>query len=151
MRMLVLFLLGLLIVVPSFLPLATPLPAQPVCVATDTAGDWRLWSGPAMRAGEEEKSCAPSGPERQGYALFAAPAGTTLPPVLAFFADRPLPINHAETRTLTLLPGIGPRLAEAISSNRQRLGPFAGPDDLRRVPGIGPATVRRLLPMISFE
>ena len=88
---------------------------------------------------------------RRGKALFASPDDAALPPSLAFFADRPLPINRADVHTLTLLPGIGPRLAEAISSERQRLGAFAGPDDLERVAGIGPATVQRLRPLVSFK
>jgi predicted flap endonuclease-1-like 5' DNA nuclease len=146
-RTLVLFLFGALIALPGFLPETAPVSAPQVCVETDRNGYWQLWSG----TGEGSDTCAPSDRENRGQALFAAPADAALPPALAFFADRPLPINRADVHTLTLLPGIGPRLAEALSSERQRLGAFAGPDDLERVAGIGPATVQRLRPLVSFE
>jgi competence ComEA-like helix-hairpin-helix protein len=48
-------------------------------------------------------------------------------------------LNAAGLEELTLLPGIGPGLAEAIREWRERSGPFRGIDDLMRVPGIGPA------------
>jgi hypothetical protein len=34
---------------------------------------------------------------------------------------------------------------------RERHGPFAGPEDLRHVRGIGPSTVRLLLPLVTFS
>ena len=150
-RTLVLFLFGALIALPGFFPESAPVSAPQVCVETDRNGYWQLWSGSPGGTGEGCDTCAPSGRESRGQALFAAPADAALPPSLAFFADRPLPINRADVHTLTLLPGIGPRLAEAISSERQRLGAFAGPDDLERVAGIGPATVQRLRPLVSFK
>ena len=83
-----------------------------------------------------------------------------LPILLPLFAGALLLILPSHERlkrtlsllaTLALLPGIGPRLAEAIVRERRRLGAFAGPDDLERVPGIGPATVQRLRPLVRFE
>lgn len=50
-------------------------------------------------------------------------------------------LNTADAAELTLLPGVGPRLAERIVENRSALGPFASVDELQRVPGIGPRTV----------
>ena len=44
-----------------------------------------------------------------------------------------LDLNHASARDLQWLPGIGPKLAEALMSKR----PYASVDDLRVVPGIG--------------
>jgi len=52
----------------------------------------------------------------------------------AFFPD----INRAPMRHLLLLPHVGPARAKAIVEERARAGPFAGPVDLQRVPGIGP-------------
>lgn len=49
--------------------------------------------------------------------------------------------THAELR---LLPGIGDNLAERIAKLRADKGPFEKVDDLRHVPGIGPATLERL-------
>jgi competence protein ComEA len=48
--------------------------------------------------------------------------------------------NHAE---LLLLPGIGEALAERITKARAQ-APFQRVDDLRKVAGIGPATLERL-------
>jgi len=45
---------------------------------------------------------------------------------------------------LELLPGIGPTRAAAIVSERDRGGPFGSADELQRVHGIGPVTVRRI-------
>jgi competence protein ComEA len=52
----------------------------------------------------------------------------------------PLDLNRADERDLEALPGIGPKRAVAIARAR----PFCRPDDLLRVPGIGPATLRQL-------
>ena len=52
----------------------------------------------------------------------------------------PLDLNREDERALQALPGIGPSRAEAIVAGR----PFCRPDDLARVPGIGPITLRRL-------
>ncbi len=53
-------------------------------------------------------------------------------------------VNSAPAIELTLLPGIGPSLADAIVASRQTDGPFAAVDDLQRVRGIGPAKVAGL-------
>lgn len=50
-----------------------------------------------------------------------------------------LELNRATEAELRALPGIGPRLAAAIVRWREREGPFRRPEDLLRVPGIGPA------------
>ncbi len=54
-------------------------------------------------------------------------------------------INHATTLELDHLPGIGPALAARIQSGR----PYARVEDLIDVPGIGPATLKKLLPHIT--
>jgi competence protein ComEA len=51
--------------------------------------------------------------------------------------DERLDINAASASELTSLPGIGPKLAEAIVSYRERNGRFESVDDLRLVGGIG--------------
>ncbi|MHC5023073.1 MAG: ComEA family DNA-binding protein [Planctomycetota bacterium] len=53
-------------------------------------------------------------------------------------------LNAADAAELTLLPGIGPRLAARIVADRAERGRFETVDDLERVHRIGPATVRRL-------
>ena len=57
-------------------------------------------------------------------------------------------INAADWPELMQLPGIGPKLARRIVESRKTAGPFADHDDLRRVRGIGPATLERLRPYL---
>jgi hypothetical protein len=62
----------------------------------------------------------------------------------------PLPLNTCSEDSLTLLPGVGPVLAERIAASRTAAGPFGGPGDLRRVRGIGPVLAARLAPHLDF-
>ena len=64
---------------------------------------------------------------------------TTLP-------DMRIDINSATVAELSLLPAIGPGLAERIIADRQQRGPFTSADNLARVSGIGAATLERLRP-----
>lgn len=75
----------------------------------------------------------------------------TIPVELALFFNRPLPINKSRQSDLEVLPGVGPHLAAVLLAERQKRGAFNGPEDLLAVPGIGPATLRRLLPLVQFE
>jgi competence protein ComEA len=55
-------------------------------------------------------------------------------------------LNEASPAELQSLPGIGPALADRIVAAR----PFHALDDLRRVRGIGPVTMRRLRDRIGL-
>lgn len=55
-----------------------------------------------------------------------------------------LDLNTASEAELVKLPGIGKARAEAIVSYREAHGPFASVQDLRKIHGIGPATLRGL-------
>jgi competence protein ComEA len=57
-------------------------------------------------------------------------------------------VNRADVPELIQLPGIGEVLASRIVESRQKDGPFADLDDLRRVRGIGPKTMDRLRPYL---
>jgi len=57
-------------------------------------------------------------------------------------------LNKADVPELIQLPGIGDVLAARIVESRQKNGPFADLNDLRRVRGIGPKTFDRLLPYL---
>lgn len=62
--------------------------------------------------------------------------------------------NRATAAELELLPGIGPTLAARIIAYRENAGAmpaFRQPEDLDRVPRIGPATVARLRPYLQFS
>jgi len=150
-RTLVLFLFGLGLLCWPLLPGSQPAPL-PVCGVLIDAGEaggagWHLVRQPAGElitpAGQGRARILPLVPDPG--------TGTDLPPELTLLVNRPLPINRANARALEMLPGVGPHLAGLILSTRQRQGPFTGPDDLRRVPGIGAKTYTRLAPLISFE
>jgi competence protein ComEA len=72
----------------------------------------------------------------------AAAAGKTL--------DGVVNINAASAVELQLLPGVGPAKAELIVAYR-RLRPFRSIEELARVKGIGPKTVRKLKPHLSIR
>ena len=80
------------------------------------------------------------------------PSPTPLPsPTLEGASPGPqrVDINRAEPWLLEALPGIGPRLAEAIVSYRQENGPFRTPQEIQRVPGIGVELYERLKDIIT--
>jgi len=58
-------------------------------------------------------------------------------------------IDRASPEVLERLPGIGPGLAARIAADRERNGPFRGPDGLLRVRGIGPRTLARIRPYLA--
>lgn len=57
--------------------------------------------------------------------------------------------NRATAEELVTLPGVGPVLAARIVAARERAGPFTSVEDLRRVRGVGPATLARLRPFLE--
>lgn len=70
-------------------------------------------------------------------------------PVSRHAATRtPVNINTAGTAELIALPGIGPTMARRIVDHRTAHGPFASVDELTHVRGIGPATLRKLRPLV---
>jgi competence protein ComEA len=60
-------------------------------------------------------------------------------------------VNQATAQQLQALPGIGPALAERIVAYRDESGPFASPEDLLGVRGIGPKTLERFLDRITVR
>ena len=60
-----------------------------------------------------------------------------------------LDVDRASTAEWIRLPGIGPSLAARIVADREARGPFAGPEGLLRVPGIGPKTLQKIRPFLS--
>ena len=55
-----------------------------------------------------------------------------------------LDLNRAAWHELTCLPGIGEVRAREIVTDRRARGPFRRAEDLDRVRGIGPVTVRKV-------
>lgn len=58
-------------------------------------------------------------------------------------------INTADRSELMQLPGIGQKLAHRIIESRQTAGPFADNDDLLRIEGIGPKSLKEIRPFLS--
>lgn len=144
-RLLVLFLLGLALLSGNWLSLGQETAIYSYNVVFEENGrQWRVVSTPVAAATDREsQSRTFPFPADQGI-------DSHLPAQLALFFNRPLPINRADQAALEMLPGIGPSLAAAISKTSQQAG-LAGPADLLKVPGIGPGTMQRLAPLISFE
>jgi competence ComEA-like helix-hairpin-helix protein len=63
----------------------------------------------------------------------------------------PLNPNRATIDDLAAVPGIAGRTARAIIDFRTREGPYTAPEDLARVPGLGPARIRALQPYLTFD
>jgi competence ComEA-like helix-hairpin-helix protein len=53
-------------------------------------------------------------------------------------------LNAADVASLDALPGVGPARALAVVRYREVHGPFRAVQDLARVPGFGPAALKRL-------
>lgn len=63
----------------------------------------------------------------------------------------PVRINRASEEELQTLPGVGAALARRIVREREENGPFAYPQDLLCVKGIGPKTLRKLWDHINLS
>jgi competence protein ComEA len=63
----------------------------------------------------------------------------------------PVNLDTASVALIETLPRVGPALAHRIVANRDSLGPFRSLEGLRRVQGIGPATVALLGPLVTFS
>lgn len=57
-------------------------------------------------------------------------------------------LNSATVEELDELPGVGEKTAQAIVDDREENGPFASPEDLMRVSGIGEKKFERLEAMV---
>lgn len=149
-QVLVLFLLGTLLLSVQFLPQAGKWAGVTGCGLAASQGQWQV-------LGTQEKRNHPSTDrdELEPHGTFVFPIGFSdgsgIPVELALFFNRPLPINASSQKTLEMLPGVGPRLAAAIVTERQRQGRFANPESLLNVPGIGPNNLQKLLPLVSFQ
>ena len=66
-------------------------------------------------------------------------------------AGAPIDLDTATEDAIETLPRVGPALAHRIVANRDSLGPFRSMEGLRRVKGIGPATVALISPLVTFS
>jgi competence protein ComEA len=77
----------------------------------------------------------------------AGKTGTPQPPS----AERRINVNTANGNELEALPGIGPALAQRILDYRQANGPFARPEDIKKVKGIGDSIFGQIEELITVE
>ncbi|QJW98129.1 ComEA family DNA-binding protein [Frigoriglobus tundricola] len=61
-------------------------------------------------------------------------------PVTADLTD----LNTADQQELGQVPGVGPKVAEAVVDHRRLHGPFKSVDELRNVRGVGPITFEKI-------
>ena len=78
--------------------------------------------------------------------LLDAPDSPSANQVAPTLPDMRIDINSASVAELSVLPAIGPGLAERIAADRDLRGPFASVDSLSRVNGIGKAIIDRVKP-----
>lgn len=92
-------------------------------------------------------------PPVQVDSLVAQPASDVAAPSSASTgpsptSDSPINVNTASRTALDALPGIGPALSKRIVRYRTQQRPFQHVRELRRVDGIGPATLADLRPLV---
>lgn len=115
--------------------------------------DLELAAGLARRgiwaASDPEKLAAARAEERRDAADLAAVSAAAKAPATTPSGEpaaaTPINLNTASVAELDTLPGVGPALAKRIVAAR----PFATTDGLAAVPGIGPATLARLRPLVT--
>jgi competence ComEA-like helix-hairpin-helix protein len=78
--------------------------------------------------------------------LLDTPNSETSQAGAATLPDMRIDINSATVPELSVLPAIGPGLAERIVADRQQRGPFERVESLTRVSGIGKAIIDRVKP-----
>ena len=77
------------------------------------------------------------------------PAKPSPRPVASQGSQALLDVNGATASQLATLPGIGPKLSEAIVADRDSKGFFRSVDDLTRVRGIGSAKLEAIRPFLT--
>ena len=104
-------------------------------------GGWGVGAG-RLNTRAAASPSASRGPAGDSFEAFFHPQTPTPAPLSGRATDGQLDLNTASSASLQSLPGIGPVLAEHIIAAR----PFQNADELRRVPGIGPAKYATLRP-----
>jgi competence protein ComEA len=75
----------------------------------------------------------------------------TLPAAAAEVKQRVVNVNTADATRLSLLPRVGPAVAERILDYRKENGPFKSAEDLMQVRGIGEKTFALIKPYVALS
>lgn len=73
------------------------------------------------------------------------------PPINPLPAEFVVDLNRASLRELNLIPGIGPKSAEAILAYRRSSGGFTQVEELTRIPGIKEGKLRTIRPYVTVD
>ena len=125
---------GVASVPPSFARPDRPFDHQPYGLGSVRAG----FPGPSPRIDTDARGATPPAPVAQPPGNRKALPGA------------PVDLDVATAAEIETLPRIGPALAHRIVANRDSLGPFGSLAGLRRVKGMGPASLDRLAPLVTF-
>ncbi len=63
----------------------------------------------------------------------------------------PVNINTANAEELDILPGVGPKMAQAIVDFREAHGKFSALEDLQKIKGLGPRKFAAIRPHITLQ
>lgn len=100
----------------------------------------------AGRAGGRSSSRPARGRGRAASAASSQPQSSS-PAAKPILVD----VDVADAAAIERLPWIGPALAARIVESREKCGSFGSLDALTRVYGVGPGTVKRLAPYVTFS
>ncbi len=90
--------------------------------------------------------------ERLAFSVsLTASEATQIKTVADTVAQDGIDVNSAGAEALQVLPGVGPKLAEAIIKSREKDGPFQKASDLLRIKGIGAKKLEKMMPYLRFN
>ena len=153
MAFLLLIVVGLLAFLRRPRPPAAPAVAVQVLGEVEAPGWYELSPATvhaAVRAAGGDPDGLPEAGLSAGTRLVVGGGGVRLeraerPLILAL----PVDLNTAAAAELEAIPGVGPALAAAIVDERRRGGPYESVGALRRVRGVGEATLEALRPFVA--
>jgi competence protein ComEA len=105
----------------------------------DSERDWRGLPPPSPRI-----DVNPWSPQ-------AAPGPLSTSRTIVRAESGPIDLDRATAAEIEALPRVGPALARRIVANRDSAGPFGNIEGLRRIRGLGPATLKLLAPLVTFS
>jgi competence protein ComEA len=136
-------------VVRLFWQALAPQPRPVIQRACSVPVEVRGPGGPIVGCGTDP-ALAGAGPLHSGDAVLGHPTLRAIPggmgDAMRLALGLPLDVNRASAACLALVPGLSPAVAHALVSDRSLRGPFPNVEALRRVRGVGPATLRRARP-----